>query len=280
LDTRVKNLLGRTVDTLVPPKYRDKYPAYRSEFMREPRARAMGAGRDLYGLRKDGSEFPVEIGLNPIRTEHGTWVLSAIVDITERMHVDEQLRETQKLESLGLLAGGVAHDFNNLLVGIMGNASLALDTLPVASPDRALLQGVLQASERASGLTRQLLAYAGKGRFVTLEIDLSGLVREISGLIRTSIPKLVQLRLGLGPNLPVIEADPSQIQQLVMNLIINGAEAIGEESAGTVLVTTKVQLVDERYITQNFAGDRVEPGKYVALEVHDTGSGMTDEVLR
>jgi two-component system cell cycle sensor histidine kinase/response regulator CckA len=272
-----EELLGRAVDILVPPKYRDRHPAFRSEFMRGPQARAMGAGRDLYGLRKDGSEFPVEIGLNPIRTERGTWVLSAIVDITERKHIDEQLRETQKLESLGLLAGGVAHDFNNLLMGIMGNTSLALETVPVASPDRALLQSVLQASERASGLTRQLLAYAGKGRFVMVKIDLSDLVREISDLIRTSIPRLVQLRLELSPALPVIEADPSQIQQLIMNLVINGAEAIGEESSGTVLVTTEVQAVDEHYISQNVTGDPVEPGNYVSLEVHDTGSGMTDE---
>jgi PAS domain S-box-containing protein len=152
-----EELLGRPVDILVPPKYRDQHPAYREGFMRDPRARAMGTGRDLYGLRKDGSEFPVEIGLNPIHTERGTWVLSAIVDITERKHIDEQLRETQKLESLGLLAGGVAHDFNNLLVGIMGNTSLALETVPLASPDRVLLQGVLQASERASGLNAPIV---------------------------------------------------------------------------------------------------------------------------
>jgi signal transduction histidine kinase len=152
----------------------------------------------------------VEIGLNPIRTERGTWVLSVIVDITKRKHLNEHLRETQKLESLGLLAGGVAHDFNNLLLGIMGNTSLALETTPVASPHRVLLEDVLHASERASGLTRQLLAYAGKGRFVMLRIDLSDLVREISDLIQTSIPKSVQLRLELNPSLPVIEADPSQ----------------------------------------------------------------------
>ena len=273
-----EELLGQTVDILVPPQYRTSHPAYRAEFMSDPHARAMGAGRDLYGLRKDGSEFPVEIGLNPIRTERGTWVLSAIVDITRRKHLDEHLRETQKLESMGLLAGGVAHDFNNLLMGIMGNTSLALETVPVASPHRVLLEDVLQASERASGLTRQLLAYAGKGRFVVLRIDLSDLVREISGLIRTSIPKRVQLRLELKPDLPVIEADPSQIQQLIMNLIINGAEAIAEESTGTVLVTTELQLVDENYISQDSAGDLAQPGTYVALEVHDTGSGMTDEV--
>src|SRR5260370_639125 len=94
-----EEVVGQAVDILVPPKYRGKHPAYRSEFMRDPHARSMGAGRDLYGLRKDGSEFPVEIGLNPIQTERGRWVLSAIVDITERKNIDQQLRETQKLES-------------------------------------------------------------------------------------------------------------------------------------------------------------------------------------
>jgi two-component system cell cycle sensor histidine kinase/response regulator CckA len=273
-----EELLGQAVDILVPAKYRDKHSAHRTEFGRDARARAMGAGRDLSGVRKDGSEFPVEIGLNPIRTEHGTWVLSAIVDITERKHVDEQLRESQRLESLGLLAGGVAHDFNNLLAGIMGNASLALESVPVANPDRLLLEQVVEASDKASGLTRQLLAYAGKGRFVILKVDLSAVVGEISSLIRTSIPKSVQLRLQLSSSLPVIEADPSQIQQLIMNLVINGAEAIGGESAGTVLVTTERQNVDESYIQQNLSGDSVEPGMFVALEIHDTGTGMTDDV--
>ena len=267
---------GMDYEIVVPPEALDAYRDARRRLTQGESVQSYETVR----LRKDGTRFAAFLTLSPILDSAGQVRGTSTIarDITERKHIDEHLRETQKLESLGLLAGGVAHDFNNLLGGIMGNASLALETMPEASPDRALLQGILQASQRASGLTRQLLAYAGKGRFVMVKMDLSDLVREISGLIWTSIPKLVQLRLELNPNLPVIDADPSQIQQLIMNLVINGAEAIGEASIGTVLVTTELQMVDEHYISQYLVGDRVVPGSYVALEVHDTGSGMTDDV--
>jgi two-component system cell cycle sensor histidine kinase/response regulator CckA len=200
-------------------------------------------------------------------------------DITERRRIEAQLRHTQKLESLGVLAGGVAHDFNNLLTGILGNASLALDGIPAHNPNRGLLEEVIKAAERAADLTRQLLAYAGKGRFVMRTVNLSDLVREIGGLVQTSIPKPVQLRFQLTERLPGIDADPGQLQQIVMNLVINGAEAIGPEG-GTVLVHTSVQPVDEHYIeTMSSAGELLRPGQYVCLEVHDTGSGMSEETL-
>ncbi|SPE35115.1 putative PAS/PAC sensor hybrid histidine kinase [Candidatus Sulfopaludibacter sp. SbA6] len=200
-------------------------------------------------------------------------------DVTERRRIEEQIRHTQKLESLGVLAGGVAHDFNNLLTGILGNASLALDSTSPYDRNRALLDEVMKAAERAADLTRQLLAYAGKGRFVMRTVNLSDLVREISGLVQTSVPKAVQLRLQLTDRLPGIDADPGQMQQIVMNLVINGAEAIGP-GGGAVLVTTAVQQVDAQYIdTMSSAGDLLRPGEYVSLEVHDTGSGMTEEIL-
>ncbi len=200
-------------------------------------------------------------------------------DITERRKIEEQLRHTQKLESLGVLAGGVAHDFNNLLTGILGNASLVLDSAPPHDSSRFALEEVVRAAERAADLTRQLLAYAGKGRFVLRTIDLSALVREISGLVQTSIPKQAQLRLQLADGLPAVEADAGQLQQIVMNLVINGAEAIGPEG-GTVLVRTGAQMVDEQYIG-TISGDaaQLRPGQYVMLEVHDTGCGMTAETL-
>jgi PAS domain S-box-containing protein len=200
-------------------------------------------------------------------------------DITEKLRLEDQLRHTQKLESLGVLAGGVAHDFNNLLTGILGNASLAHDALPAHHPNRPLLQEVMKASERAADLTRQLLAYAGKGRFVMRTLNLSTLVTEISGLVQTSIPKHVQVRHELAAGLPGIDADPGQLQQIVMNLVINGAEAIGPEG-GAVLVRTGIQQVDRQYIdSMSSAGELLEPGKYISLEVCDNGSGMTGETL-
>ena len=227
-------------------------------------------------LRNGGDLIDVHLTISPICDASGAIVGASVIgrDITERRRTERQLRETQRLESLGLIAGGVAHDFNNLLVGILGNVSLSLDVLDTANPAKPLLQNAVLASERAAALTRQLLAYAGKGRFITEKIDLSQLVREISELVQTSIPKTVQLRLELSDKLPVVDADPSQMQQLIMNLVINGAEAIGEGRNGSVLVTTDLQEVDEAYLRNNFAGERVAPGTYVSLEVHDTGIGM------
>jgi signal transduction histidine kinase/CheY-like chemotaxis protein len=200
--------------------------------------------------------------------------------LEERQASEEKLLQTQKLESLGILAGGVAHDFNNLLTGILGNASLALDISPRGSPTERMLQDVMHASERAAHLTKQLLAYAGKGRFVLQAVDLSRAVREISHLIRASIPKNAQLRLDLADKLPCVEADASQIQQVVMNLVINAAEAIPEHSLGNVLVTTRAQHVDEHYLEQTLGAGEIGPGEYVALEVHDTGIGMDDATLQ
>ncbi len=173
------------------------------------------------------------------RKERERLVQFNIRDITERKRFERQLQHTQKLESLGLLAGGIAHDFNNLLTGIMGNASLGLTEPRDSASSRRYFREIISASQRAADLTRQMLAYAGKGRFVVERIDVSQLIREIEPLIHTSIPRMVAIQLDLASGLPAVEADPGQIEQLVMNLIINGAEAIGEGKPGTVVVRTR-----------------------------------------
>jgi signal transduction histidine kinase/ActR/RegA family two-component response regulator len=199
--------------------------------------------------------------------------------IAERRRIEEDLRQTQKLESIGVLAGGVAHDFNNLLVGIMGNASLALEMVPADNPAYPLLGDVVLAGQRAADLTRQLLAYSGRGRFVIQPINLSDLVKEISGLIQPSIPKKVRLRLDLDRNLPLIEGDSSQLQQLVMNLVINGAEATGRGETGAVWVTTGVRVVKEDADPHPIPPTQIPPGRYVCLEVQDDGTGMGPQTM-
>jgi len=203
--------------------------------------------------------------------------IGAFVDITERKRADARLQQTQKLESIGLLAGGIAHDFNNLLVGVIGNASLALETLPANSPAVEMLHGVIRTGEQLANLTRQMLAYAGKGRFYVERLNLSELVPEMSRLIQPSIPKKITLRFDLEEKLPFIEADRGQVQQVFMNLVLNAAEAIGAGSAGTVSVKTGSLVVDEAYIRKNPDAGDLEKGVYACLEVSDTGCGMDAE---
>jgi two-component system, cell cycle sensor histidine kinase and response regulator CckA len=195
----------------------------------------------------------------------------------ERRHLEEQLRHAQKLESLGILAGGVAHDFNNLLTGILGNASLAMDSVSHQSDVRVMLHGIVKSAERAADLTRQLLAYAGKGKFVITKVDVSALVRDISELIRSSVPRSVELDLHLSHDLPPVEGDPTQVQQLVMNLILNAVEATGDRR-GTVRVFTRFRNVTSRDVTSRYRPDVPQPGAYVEIEVSDTGCGMSPDV--
>ena len=200
--------------------------------------------------------------------------------LEERKRSDEKLLRTQKLESLGVLAGGVAHDFNNLLTGILGNASLAADNLPRGCESlQSILDDIVAASERAADLTKQLLAHAGKGRFVIAPLKLSTLVRDISHLVQSTLPKNVELHLELSDDLPCIEADASQMQQVVMNLLINAAESIPAGLTGDVIAVTGVKEIDETGARQAFTAGEVSPGSYVVLEVHDTGAGM-DEATR
>jgi PAS domain S-box-containing protein len=223
----------------------------------------------------------------PWRDTDGTiaGVMTLGVDVTEQVAIkhairvtEERLRETAKLESLGVLAGGIAHDFNNLLVGIIGNASLALETLAPADPTRDLMEGVVTAGERAATLTRQMLAYAGKGRFIVEPVDISNLVTETLSLIRTSIPRTITLQTRISASLPWIEADAGQLQGVFMNLVMNAAEACGE-SAGTVGISTAVEEVDDHHAPSTFGLEALQPGRYVSLEVTDTGEGM-DEVTQ
>src|SRR2546426_1130965 len=201
---------------------------------------------DTTRVRKDGTIIQVSLTISPVYAADGTMLGASHVarDITERRKFEEQLRQSQRLESLGVLAGGIAHDFNNLLVGILGNASLVREALPPDSHAVPMLDDVINASERAASLTQQLLAYSGKGKFVIQPVDLSSLARDMVSLIQSSIPRTVRLQLDLAPGLPPIIADVTQMQQLIMNMVINGAEAIGERP-GIVTVTTGVQQLDE-----------------------------------
>jgi signal transduction histidine kinase/CheY-like chemotaxis protein len=221
-----------------------------------------------------GMDVVLRVTAAPIQQENrvvGAVLMTA--DMTEQRRLEKKLFDKQRLESIGLLAGGVAHDFNNLLCAIMGNASLLQSRAREGDMNQTQLQAVLEAATRAGDLTRQLLAYAGKGKFVIEPVDVSALVGNITSLLRTSISRVINLELDLEKGHAYIEADPGQIQQVVMNLVINAAEAIGAGQCGTVRVATRVEELDER---QTPATD-LSPGQYVLLEVSDTGCGMDDQ---
>jgi signal transduction histidine kinase len=174
-----------------------------------------------------------------------------------------------------VLAGGVAHDFNNLLVGVLFNARLVFDDLPPESPLRVPLADIEAAAERAATLTRQMLAYAGKGHFVIEQVDLGATVQEMANLMRAAIPKNVEIAVEIAPDLPPIKADAAQLTQVVMNLIINGAEAIGEKKGTIHLATSTVDATAE-YLARFELGEELASGEYVVLDVSDAGSGMDE----
>ena len=201
-------------------------------------------------------------------------------DVTERLAAEEALRRASKEESLAVLAGGVAHDFNNLLAAILGHTALALAKLGPKSRARRHLEKAASTVERASALTRQMLGYSGRGHFVVRPTDLGALVRENLPLLEVTLPKSVRLESRLSPAVPLVDADVGQMQQVLMNLVINAAEAIGERG-GTVRVSTDMQEVGaEQGGRWAVSGQPLAPGPYVALEVRDDGPGMDAETQK
>ena len=212
--------------------------------------------------------------------------LAGIVqDITEQKAAGEkqrtlekQILHTQKLESLGVLAGGIAHDFNNILTSILGNTDLAIMELPPTSTIHPYMENVRTSSKRAADLARQMLAYSGKGKFVIKQINMNDIIEEMTHLLEVSISKTVVLKYDLSKALPAIEADVTQMNQIIMNLIINASEAIGEKS-GLISIRTGAIECREEYLKKAWHVEELPAGLYIYLEVADSGDGMDKETI-
>ena len=196
----------------------------------------------------------------------------------ERRKIEQQMLHAQKLESLGVLAGGIAHDFNNILTAIIGNADLALMRINKESPAVDNLQRIEQAAARAADLAKQMLAYSGKGKFVIENIDLNILLQEMLHMLEVSISKKVVLRLNTHQHLPPVEADATQMRQIIMNLVINSSEAIGDRS-GVIAITTGCMDCDRSYLNDVWLDENLTDGLYVYLEIADSGCGMDKQTL-
>lgn len=200
--------------------------------------------------------------------------------MAQRRGFEQKVQQTQKLESLGVLAGGIAHDFNNLLVGILGNAGLAAAKLDPKSEVLDNLTRIEEAANRASELTAQMLAYSGGGTFVVGRVELSALINDMVPLLQVAVGRLATLELDLGRDVPAVQGDAQQIQQVAMNLVSNAAEAIDTTTNGTIRVRTGAQLADKAFLAMSYAATDLPPGRYGYVEVEDDGVGMSPEIIQ
>ncbi len=196
----------------------------------------------------------------------------------ENRKIETQMLHVQKLESLGVMAGGIAHDFNNILTAILGNAELALRQIFPDSGAHAHLRNIEISARRAADLARQMLAYSGKGFFVIEQLDVNAIITEMSRMLDVSISKKATMHLNLAPDLPSVRVDTTQIRQVIMNLVINASEAIGDQS-GDITITTGMQKCDEAFLSELWLNDKLEGGPYVYCEVADTGCGMDRDTI-
>ncbi len=193
-------------------------------------------------------------------------------------NLEAQMRHAQKLESLGVLAGGIAHDFNNLLMGVLGNAGVALNELTTKSPARLAIRRIEKIAQHAADLTNQLLAYSGRGKFFVEVLNLSESVEDMVELLETVISKRHSLRTNFATDLPAVEGDPAQLSQVIMNLITNASEAIGDMS-GVITLSTGLIAADREFLSDAYLGGEMREGVYAYMRVTDSGCGMNEETL-
>ncbi|MBA3849013.1 MAG: hypothetical protein C0502_03330, partial [Opitutus sp.] len=267
----------------------------------DDRARVLADEQEVWRVR---DQFAVELRM---RAKDGEWkwildrgkvvardpatgsplrITGTHTDITGRKLAEREaeilqhkMQETQRLESLGVLAGGIAHDFNNLLTVILGNTSLIRLGRGVPAEAGPHLDKIAAAANRAADLCRQLLAYAGKGAFTIERLDVNDIVRGTTHLLEVSLNRNATLEFALGDSLPAVEADPSQLQQIVMNLVMNASDAIGE-TPGRIRIGTTLASLRPGELAEALPSSEIAPGTYVKLEVSDTGCGMSPEVIR
>ena len=311
---RRENLIGKLVEILLPERYRGRHLSHRMGYAAQPHTRSMGAGLELYGQHKDGSEFPVDIMLSPLRALKGNLVSAVIRDISERKKVENALRKTheqlemrveqrthelaeanlalcneiaerlraeeallqvQKLEAVGQLTGGVAHDFNNLLTVISGNLQMLQERLDHDPPLLNLAGAAAKAALRGAELTRKLLAFSRRQPLQPREIDIGELVHNMTDMLRRTLGESIHIETAIQPGLAKAVADPGQLENALLNLALNARDAMPQ--GGRLTIETATVAPDA---ASGIEDSDIAPGEYVMLAVVDTGSGMPPEVMK
>jgi PAS domain S-box-containing protein len=276
-----EQLLGKTVDALVPERFREIHPGHRAAYFAEPRTRPMGAGVELSAVRSDGTEFPAEISLSSIEIEEGILAMAAIRDISERAESERekalqgQLDQARRLESVGQLAGGIAHDFNNILGVIINYAEFVADELEPDSQAHEDVGEIRRAADRAAALTRQLLIFSRRGVVKPEVLYLRNVVVELENLLHRALGERVELVTRFGEDRCAIEADPGQIEQVLVNLAVNARDAMPD--GGRLVIEVDRTELDEEYALMH---PDTESGTYVRLKVSDTGVGMDKDTIQ
>lgn len=267
--------LGSNLNRFIPERFRSNHAKFIEAFGRTGATRRqMGHLDPLHGLRGDGSEFPIEASISHSAID-GQHLMTVILrDISDRKRIEEQLLHAQKMEVIGRLAGGIAHDFNNLLMATFNYLALATRGLDADHPSRAPLTQVHEVSSRAARLTRQLLTFARKQAARPVVLAPGEVLTTIEPMLRQLITDTITLSTTIDPQTPTIRADPSQIEQVLMNLVVNARDAM--PNGGTISISAGPFTADTEYCIDH---PGAQPGRYATLAVTDTGIGMSDEIL-
>ena len=271
-------LVGQPVTNIIPVGFAERIIADDLRSAADALAQQIGTGIELVALRKDGTEFTIEIMLSPLESAEGILVTAAIRDISERKAAANHLLQVEKLESVGRVAGGIAHDFNNMLFVIRGYAELLADDLVSTNrdhldPDDAMLSvnEINHAADRAAALTAQLLAFSHQQVISPRVIDINAAIVYLEPMVRQLIGENIRLVVQVDQEAGCIRGDAGQFDQILVNLVVNARDAMPD--GGTVTIETANAVVDEPYAIAHFD---VRPGRYVVLSVTDTGLGMDD----
>lgn len=283
---KANEMVGNSVNILMPETYAGEHDGHIRRYMETHTSEVMDKTVETEARHKDGTVFPIEIKRSEVWRGDAVYFVAVIHDISDRKarEEDEQqlqrkIEHTQRLESLGVLAGGIAHDFNNILAAIQGNAELLKMQIDGDEESREHLGNIETGCSHAADLCRQMLAYAGQGRYIIQQVNLSELVRNMARLIEVSIPKNIQLEHHLDSGIPMVEFDVAQLEQVIINLLTNAAEAIGEAS-GTINITTGSTFTDTSSLEHCYGSEELQSGQYVFVEVKDDGCGISDETLQ